>query len=687
MNERPAVNSRSIVLGLTGVGFICALTPFNNYVLRNTDLVGNHLPASLLIFYLLFVLVINGALLRWLPRRALHGGELAVALGMTLVGCALPSVGLMRYLPGHLVAPFGHAATHHESAELLRELDLPDWLWPTLPAADPADRGQDPVVSEFIGRTDVAADTFFNRVRAVPWGAWVQPAVSWGVFLGALFGAVICLSVIFRRQWVENERLPFPLASVYLSLIEPPERGRVLNPMLRAWPFWIAFGAVFVIHALGALSIYWPQYWPALPLRFDLSSILANPPFHAAQLELKNQQIYFTVIGLMFFVQTRIAFSLWFFFVAMQVVRMGYGAHHATFTEAMEEDQRFGALLALAVVTLWIARHQLAMVGRQMIGLRREGDRIGRYLPYWAAGWGLAACVAVLVGWLTMAGMSLMGALVLVGVLGVVYLVLARVVAETGLLYVLLPVVPMRAWLYAGDLTGARTTLGSAFFSNFLFGTLLHDTREASPVYVTHAMRVADERAYPRDATWRRAIVFTGCLVLALAVAVIISGASTLYIHYSHASSVDQVQESPVGSWGSWTMPRVIALDQTQQYVPPRNGPIEHHSRLGYFGVGVAITAAMGFFNLRFAAWPLHPVGFLLAMSWGTRRIWFSIFLGWLIKSLIVRFGGASLLAASRPVLLGLIFGEAAAIAFWLTVSLALHALGEPYHAIWVLPG
>jgi len=687
MRTRRPVSGRSVGLGLAGVLLICALTPFNNYVLRNTDLVGNHLPASLLIFFLLFVLLVNGLLLRWWPRQALSGGELAVALGMTLVGCALPSVGLMRYLPGHLVAPFGHAAISHQSAELLRQLDLPDWMWPTMQAQDPAARGLEPVVRDFHGRIAVQPDTFLNRLRAIPWSAWVQPAFSWGILLAALYGAVICMSVIFRRQWVENERLPFPLASVYLALIEPPEQGRLLSPMLRSRSFWIAFAAVFAIHALGALNTYWPQYWPPLPLRFDLTDILADAPFNAAQLEFKRQQIYFTVIGLMFFVQTRIAFSLWFFFVLMQVVRMGYGMHHAEFTGAMEDDQRFGAVLALAVVTLWIARHQLAMVWRQMIGRARPGEATGRYLPYALAGWGLLASVIVLVGWLVMAGASVMGAVVLIAVIGMVYFVLARVVAETGLLYVLLPVVPARAWLYAHDLTGARTTLGSIFFSNYLFGMLLHDTREASPVFVTHALRVADEQAYGSHHHWRSAIAFTGCLVLALVVALVVSGASTLYIHYSYAASVDQAQEQPIGAWGSWSMPRYIALDGTAQYMPPRGGPVEHHSRLGHFGFGAAATAVLGFMNLRFAAWPLHPVGFLLAMSWGTRQIWFSIFLGWLAKALIVNYGGSSLLTASRPALLGLIFGEAGAVAFWLSASLLLHALGEPYHAIWVLPG
>ncbi len=687
MNTRKAVNGRSVVLGLAGVCLICGLTPFNNYVLRNTDFVGNHLPASLLIFFLLFVLLLNAALHRWRPRAALGGHELAVALGMALVGCALPSVGLMRYLPGHLVAPFGHAAIDRPTADLLNLLDLPDWMWPTMESDDPAERGRDPVVSNFFWPVRIEKDTFLNRVKAVPWSAWAQPAVSWGVFFAALFGAVVCLSAIFRRQWVENERLPFPLATVYLSLIEPPPKGRALNDLLRSRLFWCAFAAVFSIHALGALHVYWPQYWPDMPLRFDLTAILAERPFNAAQQEFKSQQVYFTIIGLMFFIQARVAFSLWFFFIVLQVTQMMYGTYyHAEFTRPMASDQLFGAMMIMGALTLWVGRQQLGLVARQMVRRARAGEAVGRYLPYTMAGWGLVGCCATLVVWLTWAGASVAGAMVLVGVILLVYLVVARVVAETGLLYVLLPVSPDRFWLTFSDLTGARTTLGSTYLSNMFFGMLLHDTRETSSVYMIHAMRVADERAYQGERNWHRAIGFTFCLVLALAVAFAVSGASTLYVHYNYATSLDQVQESPIGSWGAWTMPKVIGLDSTQSYIPPRMGAADSHWRLGHLGFGALLAGMLGVLNLRFAAWPLHPVGYLLCTTWGIGQIWFSIFLGWLCKMLIVRYGGLEVLRWIRPLFLGLIFGEAAAIVLWLTVSLILNTLGEPYHAILVLP-
>ena len=46
---------------------------------------------------------------------------------------------------------------------------------------------------------------------------------------------------------------------------------------------------------------------------------------------------------------------------------------------------------------------------------------------------------------------------------------------------------------------------------------------------------------------------------------------------------------------------------------------------------------------LRWASWPLLPVGVVTAFGNPIGNAWFSIFVGWLAKVLIVRFGGARL--------------------------------------------
>src|SRR5438045_3343022 len=103
--QRPPVNWRSLLLGLLGTIVIAGLTPYNDYALNNTFLIGNNLPLGVVMLLFLFSLFVNGPLSRWAPRYAMTSGEVAVAFSMTLVSCAIPSGGLMRYFPGVLTGP------------------------------------------------------------------------------------------------------------------------------------------------------------------------------------------------------------------------------------------------------------------------------------------------------------------------------------------------------------------------------------------------------------------------------------------------------------------------------------------------------------------------------------------------------------------------------------------------------
>src|SRR5205814_10482532 len=126
-----AITWRSVILGLAGAILICGLTPYNDYVLNNTFLVGNNLPLGVVMLLFLSALLVNGPLSKWAPRHALTTGEIAVAFTMTLVSCALPSSGLMRALPASLVAPFNEAGADEQYMKLLESLNLPRWLFPS----------------------------------------------------------------------------------------------------------------------------------------------------------------------------------------------------------------------------------------------------------------------------------------------------------------------------------------------------------------------------------------------------------------------------------------------------------------------------------------------------------------------------------------------------------------------------
>lgn len=679
---RSAISLRSVLLGLTGVAFISLLTPYNDYVLNNTRLIGNFLPVGLLLFYSFFLLVVNGPLWKWRPHLALSSGELGVSLAMTLMSCGVVSSGLIRYLPSALVGVWYHAGQIPDYRRALLELNLPEWIFPKFESNDQAAWSNDPVVMHYYLRSPPG--------EGVPWQAWMQPLASWGIFLAALGAAIVCMAEIVRRQWAENERLPFPLADVYLSLIETPRPGKALNPLLSSRMFWYAMIAVFVIHGANALNKYFPKNCPQIPISYDLSSLFfGNAPWWYMDWAAPRGTLYFSIIGITFFLQSKVAFSLWVFYVLFNVVRIMYGVAGSEFSGGMQTEQTFGAIVAYALAILWIGRSQWALVARQMFRGPRPSEPVGRYLPYPFAGWGLIVSIAVMCVWLKMAGASVVGAMVLIATLLMMLLVLARVVAETGMIYVQCWSPLGRPWVLLGSLPGLppiRTTGPSYFYSSLLSG-IFGDTRESLPVFASHAMRVTDKTVCDEAAGNRKsALSLTGLMILALLVGFFVSGAMMLKTEYAYSTTVDRNQYSPINGWAMGDSIRWNILDAVRDYRPPGTGPRESHNRLAYFGSGAVITAILSFLRLRFVNWPLHPVGLLLVYTYPIRMVWFSVFVGWIAKVLIVRFGGVELMRGMRPVFLGLIIGEAGAAAFWLVVSLVLHSMGIEFQAINLLP-
>ena len=683
------MNLRSLGIGLLGAVYVAALTPFNDYAVGNTYLVGNFLPVGVLLFVAVLLLLVNAPLLKLRPGSALASGEIAVALGMMLVACAMPSSGLMRYLFPSLVGLYARAGSDAANAATLREHQFPDWLLPAFESDDAVRRAGEPVVTEFMGRVPGVGDSLFDMLAAVPWSAWLLPAATWGVLIAFLFGAVLFGAVIVRRQWVENERLAFPLAGVWTSLIEQPRPGRALNATLGSRAFWISLAAVFAFHGWNALNSYHPQGFPELPRGFDFNaSLFSEPPLTWLDWGAKRANVYFAMVGIAFFLQTKVGFSLWFCYLLMALGKVGLKQYGTDITAQMEEDQSAGAFAAFALVILWVGRRHWGTVARQMVRGRRQGEPAGRYLPYPVAGWGLTLCTLGVVAVLTLAGMSLWPAVVLTLGTLLVFLVMARVVAETGLIFAQLRAPVSRFFVYQ-----AASPLGKVGGYDFLwskhFETLFnHDLRENLGVYATHALRVADESAYKREtgpSAWRRTWPFVGALVLALVVGYVASAASTLAVHYNYAARLDKQAQTPLDRHAQDGNP-AGTLNQTRQYEQPAGLP-ESHSKSLHVGLGAAVTGAAAFLRLRFDAWPLHPIGFLLVYTYPIRMIWFSLMLGWIAKALIVKFGGPPLMRSARPFFLGLIVGEAAAAACWLTVSLVLVSLDLPYEAVNLLPG
>jgi hypothetical protein len=76
------------------------------------------------------------------------------------------------------------------------------------------------------------------------------------------------------------------------------------------------------------------------------------------------------------------------------------------------------------------------------------------------------------------------------------------------------------------------------------------------------------------------------------------------------------------------------------------------------------------FLRSQFLWWPFHPIGFVIGPIWLMDRLWFTVFLAWLIKACILKYGGLRGYRRARPLFLGLILGQFTCNGFWILIDL-----------------
>jgi hypothetical protein len=66
-----------------------------------------------------------------------------------------------------------------------------------------------------------------------------------------------------------------------------------------------------------------------------------------------------------------------------------------------------------------------------------------------------------------------------------------------------------------------------------------------------------------------------------------------------------------------------------------------------------------------------------MGSTWTFDRIAFSVFIGWAISGMLLRYGGLRPYRTARPAFLGIIIGQFASVALWLAVDAALGMKGR----------
>jgi hypothetical protein len=99
--------------------------------------------------------------------------------------------------------------------------------------------------------------------------------------------------------------------------------------------------------------------------------------------------------------------------------------------------------------------------------------------------------------------------------------------------------------------------------------------------------------------------------------------------------------------------------------------------RLLYTGIGVWVMGLLIWARHQFLWWPTHYLGFAVSATDMTSASWFSIFLGSLIKAVVLKYGGIRLYRLLRPLFLGFILGQITCSAFWSLVDFLVGGSGN----------
>ena len=100
----------------------------------------------------------------------------------------------------------------------------------------------------------------------MPWDAWILPLLWWMTMIAAAFVVLACVAFIFRKQWVQNERLVFPAMAPLIDMAAGPGSGKRWMPeFTRNYMFWIGFGIAFGMIGWNCINYFLPGF-PRFPI-------------------------------------------------------------------------------------------------------------------------------------------------------------------------------------------------------------------------------------------------------------------------------------------------------------------------------------------------------------------------------------------------------------------------------------
>lgn len=597
--------------------------------------IGSSVPAIPALAVLLGLLF-----LARMVRRQRSGAGWASAIYLALVlAAAIPSTPSLVYLFGQITA--AQSQVDRPGMEQVTAL-IPAW------AAPPP------------GET---IRTFYQGTRSgtVPWSEWAVPLTVWGLCLMVLMATLAAALSLFRRSWMEHERLAYPMVQVPLRLVQGFGRQRGGAAL-----FWAGFGATALLDGLNMLRAFSPTV-PALGAGYDVGQWFPSKPWSSFSPMWVSYRP--EIFGLAYLMPRDVLLTAWLSYVALRlstVARTALGSQIAS-TPYDYQEMGMGAFLCLFVILVLRAWPEL----RRSFGAAFRGglSDAGEPMSYRLAWTMVIAGSITLTGFFRALGMPWWVASLHLALLLAVALVYARIRCETGTPSVyLFPFWQQQSLL--SNFFGAQALAGSGgrgFVGLALVGGLSRGVYPELAAYAAEGMALAPQAGLSQRSAMRR--------FLFGAAAGLVAGAA-LYMIVCYAMGADNIG----GGYQLGVMRRQYETVAGRIAGGAGALPDARPDLILETAIGGFLALSMNWARQRALWFPLHPVGFAMTSAYGY-HLWFPFFTAWLAKGLILRFGGHAAFARFVPFFLGVAMGRYLFTGIvWGLLGMTGHPAVQSYH-------
>ncbi|MCS7223437.1 MAG: hypothetical protein NZ959_02585 [Armatimonadetes bacterium] len=581
---------------------------------------GSCLPIFITPVFILFVLILLNHLLTLLiPRYALSPSELIVSYAMVFISETLSGHDMLQNLFGQINHAFWFDSPSNRWKELFLDY-IPGWL----------------------AVTDRAALTGYYQGDGSPFSwliirSWLVPLTVWGFFVILLGIWMISFAGIIRKRWMEHEKLVYPIVQLPAMMVQP----QAVRRLYLSKPFLAGFllaGLIALMNGLNELYPQFPSFSRYIKLH-DMRQYITERPWSAANPF--QISLYPFAIGLAYFLPLDLSFSCWFFFVlrlAEQILGAVFGWEQIPGFPFFGQ-QASGAWLILGWLALWSSR------GWLLYTLSPRAQDRDEPIPFRFAHLSLLVTTILLALFTWAMGMGALTMVVFWIVFYTFSIAITRVRAELGAPHEIVYAQP-------------RNILAD------LFGTARFTPRELTAISLTHWFN-RGYLCHPMPGmleTFKFAQIFqinqrpmAVLVFLTYLLSIPISYWANLVVCYREGATARCIGFK---AWVGWEAFNQLAswLQAPQQILNPRR-----------IAMAVGALIVWGLWSVRqvVSSLPFHHAGYALAVSYAMNYFWFAFMISWLLKALILKFGGITAHSDLMPFFVGLIVGDFTAGSIW----------------------